>query len=92
VYKGQYGDIDGPSLEDLVKQASATIYSSTDTSVNNATTKVAAMLTPFDLAIAGGPDTADGAKVKQVVDELQLLSVNLLAGAGAINVEVNGIE
>lgn len=92
VYKGQYGNIDGPSIEDLVKQASAPIHASTDASVNNATTKVAAMLTPFDLAIAGGADSAEGAKVKQVVDELQLLSVNILAGAGAINVTVNGVD
>jgi len=92
VYKGQYGDIDGPSIEDLVAQASGAIHTSTNTSINNAVAKTEAILKPFDLAIAGGESSAEGAKVRLAITELQTLSVNLLAGAGAINVTVNGID
>ena len=92
VYQGKYGTIDGPSLEDLVKGANNDIFTSTNTSVNSAKTKVAAILTPFDLAIASGPTSTEGAKVKAAADEIRVLSQNLLAGAGALGIVVNGIE
>jgi len=92
VYQGKYGNIDGPSLEDLVKAADNGIYTATNTSVNDSKAKVAAMLTPFDLAISGGESSAEGIKVKAVVTELVTLSENLLAGAGALRIVVNGAE
>ena len=92
VYQGKYGNIDGPSLEDLVKAADNGIYTATNTSVNDSKAKVAAMLTPFDLAISGGESSAEGIKVKAVVTELVTLSENLLAGAGALHIVVNGAE
>lgn len=90
VYQGKYGNIDGASLEDLVKQANATAYTDTQTSITASTTKVAAILTPFDLAISGGPDSAEGAKVKAAVQQLLNLGANLLAGATKIGITVNG--
>lgn len=90
VYQGKYGNIDGASLEDLVKQANVTAYSDTQTSITASTTKVAAILTPFDLAISGGPDSAEGAKVKTAVQQLLNLGANLLAGATKIGITVNG--
>lgn len=90
VYQGKYGSIDGPSLEDLVKQADVTAYNETLTSLNSSTTKVAAILIPFDLAISGGPDSVEGAKVKTAVQQLKNFGANLLAGAVKINVIVNG--
>ena len=92
VYQGKYGNIDGPSLEDLVKAADNSIYTATNTSVNDSKAKVAAMLTPFDLAISGGESSVEGIKVKAVVTELVTLSENLLAGAGALHIVVNGAE
>ncbi|MFZ0596943.1 MAG: imelysin family protein [Flavobacterium sp.] len=90
VYQGKYGSIDGPSLEDLVKQADVTVYTDTQTSLTASNTKTAAILTPFDLAISGGTESAEGAKVKVAVQQLLNFGANLLAGAAKIGVIVNG--
>jgi putative iron-regulated protein len=89
VYQGKYGSIDGPSLEDLVKQADSATYDETLTSLNSSTTKVAAILTPFDLAISGGPDSVEGAKVKTAVQQLLNFGATLLKGATKIGITVN---
>lgn len=89
IYKGNYGSVDGASLEDLVKQANTEFYAATDTSIKNAVTKVAAILTPFDLAISGGTDSVEGKKVNAAVTELKILGANLLAGATKIGIIVN---
>ncbi|WP_291150602.1 imelysin family protein [Flavobacterium sp. UBA7680] len=89
VYQGKYGSIDGASLEDLVKQADTAAYNDTQASLTASTTKVAAILTPFDLAISGGPDSTEGAKVKAAVTQLLNFGANLLAGATKIGVNVN---
>ncbi|RKR10280.1 putative iron-regulated protein [Flavobacterium sp. 90] len=90
VYQGKYGNVEGPSLEDLVKQADAATYDETLTSLNSSTTKVAAILTPFDLAISGGPDSPEGAKVKTAVQQLLNFGATLLKGASKIGITVNG--
>ncbi len=90
VYQGKYGNVEGPSLEDLVKQTDVATYDETLTSLNSSTTKVAAILIPFDLAISGGPDSAEGAKVKTAVQQLQNFGATLLKGAAKIGVIVNG--
>jgi putative iron-regulated protein len=90
VYQGKYGAIDGASLEDLVKQANVAIYNDTEVAVNASLTKVAAILTPFDLAISGGLDSTEGAKVRVAVLALKNLGANLLAGAVKIGIIVNG--
>lgn len=91
VYKGEYGNISGPSLEDLVKKASNTQYESTDDAIDAAEDDVAAIRTPFDWAIVDGPTSTDGAKVKAAYLQIISLSQELLAGATAIGVSVNGI-
>jgi putative iron-regulated protein len=90
VYQGKYGSIDGPSLEDLVKQADVAIYNDTQASITASTTKVGAILIPFDFAISGGPDSPEGAKVKTAVQQLKNFGANLLAGAAKIKIIVNG--
>ncbi|MDX6189354.1 imelysin family protein [Flavobacterium sp. Fl-318] len=90
VYQGKYGAIDGPSLEDLVKQADSKVYDDTATAIAASTTKVGAILIPFDLAISGGPTSVEGAKVKSAAQQLQNLGANLLAGAVKIGIIVNG--
>jgi putative iron-regulated protein len=90
VYLGKYGSIDSPSLEDLVHQANVTTYTDTNTALNAADTTVAATLIPFDLAISGGPDSTEGAKVIVAVKALKDFGANLLAGASKIGIIVNG--
>jgi putative iron-regulated protein len=89
IYKGNYGSVDGASLEDLVKQANAEFYNATEVSITSSLTKVAAILTPFDLAISGGSDSVEGKKVDAAVTELKTLGANLLAGATKIGIIVN---
>lgn len=89
IYKGNYGTVDGASLEDLVKQANTNTYNSTDASLNAAVTKINAILTPFDLAISGGLTSTEGAKVRVAVLQLKDFGSNLLAGASNIGITVN---
>lgn len=89
IYKGEYGTVDGTSLEDLVEQASKTVYQDTEFSIDAATTKVDDILIPFDLAISGGPDSPEGAKVAAARLELKTFGANLLAGATKLGITVN---
>ncbi|KOS08440.1 hypothetical protein AM493_20065 [Flavobacterium akiainvivens] len=92
VYEGKYGNIDGPSLADLVKQANNSKYNDIENAIDAAEDDIEAILTPFDLAISGGPTSAEGAKVKVAYTQLIMLSQELLAGATASGITVNGIE
>ena len=89
VYQGQYGTVDGASLEDLVNAKSSTLGAATATSLNLSVSKVAAIRTPFDLAISGGLSSVEGAKVRVAVLQLQDFGANLLAGATSIGITVN---
>lgn len=89
VYKGKYGSIDGPSLEDLVTKANGPIATATNTSITDSQTKVAAILIPFDLAISGGLTSTEGAKVRVAVLQLKNLGANFIAGAAKLGLTVN---
>lgn len=89
VYQGNYGSITGASLADLVEKADATIFAATAADEAAALSKVDALLTPFDLAIAGGPTSTEGAKVRAAAEQLQAYGGNLLAGAAKIGILVN---
>lgn len=90
VYHGTYGSISGPSLADLVEDANAEFYTSTEASITDAQTKVAAMYIPFDYAISGGASSAEGAKVKAAYDAIKdNFGANLLAGSVALGLTVN---
>ncbi len=88
VYTGKYGNIDGPSLEDLVKQANETYYTNTQTSMTAAHDKIAAIMIPFDLAISGGVDSVEGAKVRVAVLQLKDLGANWIACADALGISI----
>jgi len=90
IYKGRYGTIAGPGLDVLVYQIDTSVYSETYDATLTANNAIEAILTPFDLAIKGGPTSTEGAKVKVAVDALKALAQELLAGATAIGVTVNG--
>lgn len=89
VYQGTFNGTSGPSLADLVNQENVTIFNETETAQTLALAKVAAILTPFDLAIAGGPSSAEGMKVHAAVLQLDDYGSNLLAGAAKIGILVN---
>ncbi|TRW22363.1 hypothetical protein FMM05_17815 [Flavobacterium zepuense] len=89
VYEGKYGNIDGPSIADLVQESNSPFYDDTEDAIEAAQSAVAAIATPFDYAISGGPDSPEGAKVKTAVTRLQTLGANFIAGASAIGIAVN---
>lgn len=91
VYHGKYGSISGPSLADLVKKANNDFNTSTESAITDAKTKVAAMAIPFDYAISGGVNSAngEGAKVKAAHKSIEDMGKNLLAGSVALGLTVN---
>ena len=89
VYQGSFNGTSGPSLADLVSQVNLSIFNDTETAQTLALAKVAAILTPFDLAIAGGPSSSEGIKVHAAVLQLDEYGSNLLAGAAKIGILVN---
>ena len=88
IYKGNYGSVDGASLEDLVQVANATSNSETNNSITASLSKVNAIITPFDLAISGGLNSVEGAKVRVAVLQLKNLGANLINGASKIGITV----
>lgn len=88
VYEGKYGSIDGPSLEDLVEKANSQYDDATEQSFETTAASIAAVATPFDFAIQGGVDSAEGAKVKTVVTNLKTLGATLIAGATSLGITV----
>ena len=91
VYEGHYGTVDGASLQDLIGQANSGISTDTNNSIAAALSKIAAIKRPFDLAISGGPESTEGAKVRTAVRELENLGANFIAGASKIGITVNVI-
>lgn len=89
VYQGTVNGVNGPSLADLVQKANVTTFNDTETAQTLALAKVADILTPFDLAIAGGLNSPEGQKVRTAVLQLQDYGSNLLAGAAKIGILVN---
>ena len=89
IYQGKYGTIDGPSLAELVQAADVAVYNTTQAEQAQALSKVAQILTPFDLAISGGLNSAEGQKVRAAVLQLEEYGSNLLAGASKIGIQVN---
>ena len=89
VYKGNYANVDGASLEDLVIKANAQANSDTEASLILSVNKVNAILNPFDLAISGGLASVEGAKVRAAVVQLKDFGANLINGAAKIGITVN---
>ena len=89
IYQGKYASIEGQSLEDLVRNADADTFNDTDASLTASLSSVAAIQTPFDMAISEGLDSVEGAKVRVAVLQLQNFGSNLLAGAAKIGITFN---
>jgi putative iron-regulated protein len=89
IYRGNYGTVNGLSLEDLVRQKSTSVFQDTEVSLDAAVTKVDEILIPFDMAISGGPNSSEGAKVAAARLQLKEFGANLLAGATKLGITVN---
>ena len=89
IYNGTYGTINGASLKTLVKQVNEESYNQTLASEILAQNKANALLTPFDLAISGGLNSTEGAKVRAAVLQIKNYNSNLLSGATKVGITVN---
>jgi putative iron-regulated protein len=89
IYRGNYGTVNGLSLEDLVRQKSTSVYQDTEVSLDASVTKVDEILIPFDMAVSGGPNSSEGAKVAAARLQLKEFGANLLAGAAKLGITVN---
>lgn len=90
VFRGSYGNVTGASIEDLIDEADATLGDEISTLLATAESTVGDTLDPFDLAIATGESSTEGAKVLSAVTALQNFGDGLVTGATAI--EVTGIN
>lgn len=78
VYRGNYGALTGPSLEDLIEEADENLAMELDTLLSDAITKVDVTAIPFDLAISEGETSVEGAKVQEAVQALVAFGDKLL--------------
>lgn len=85
VYKGKYTTIDGASIEDLIEQANPDLATELDNLLTTAVAKVDATKNPFDLAISGGPDSVEGAKVMEAVQALRAYGNKLVEAKLALD-------
>lgn len=92
VFRGSYGSVTGASIEDLIDEADATLGGEISTLLATAESTVGATLDPFDLAIATGESSTEGAKVLSAVTALQNFGDGLVTGATAIGVTGINLE
>ncbi len=90
IYEGKYGAIEGASLQKLVNAVDPVTGALTNAAMHSAEDKVDAIITPFDLAISGGAESTEGAKVQAAASQLKEFGSNLLAGATKLGINVNG--
>lgn len=90
VYEGKFGATEGASLQALINVIDPVVGAQTNAAIQAAKTKVAAMKTPFDEAISGGPTSEEGIKVQAAATQLNDLGGYLLAGASKLGINVNG--
>ena len=84
VYSGSYGSVNGPSLEDLIADTDEALATELTSLLNAAVTAVDNTSIPFDLAIAEGPSSTEGAKVQAAVQALVSFGDKLLEGRVAL--------
>ena len=89
VYIGKYGDIDGPSIADLVEQVNAEQNRETLNALNTSENNIDAIAIPFDFAISEGAESTEGAKVQKAVTSLQNLGDQLTASATVLGLRLN---
>jgi putative iron-regulated protein len=85
VYRGSYKNISGVSLEDLIKEADASLGDEVSAALVAAESAVFATADPFDFAIFDG---AERPKVLAAVTALQTLGDKLVQGAAALGLSI----
>jgi putative iron-regulated protein len=85
VYRGSYKNISGVSLEDLIKEADASLGDEVSAALVAAESAVFATADPFDFAIFDG---AERPKVLAAVTALQTLGDKLVQGASALGLSI----
>lgn len=88
VYKGNYKNITGKSLRDLITEKNPALGKSIDDLIFSVQTKTELTATPFDFAISGGEESLEGIKVLNASKAMKSLGSEMLAGAFAIGVTV----
>ncbi len=85
VYRGSYGNIDGPSFEDLITQSNATLGAEVSAQLTASETAVDATANPFDLAIS---DATERPKVLTAINALQDLGDKFVEGGTSLGLSI----
>ncbi|MCR8668330.1 hypothetical protein NO995_11605 [Aestuariibaculum sp. M13] len=89
VYKGTYGNISGLSIADLVAEVNPELALEIQGVITDVVAKTDATLIPFDLAIAEGPESIEGAKVTAAKTAMQLFGSELSYAANSLGITLN---
>lgn len=84
VYRASFTGITGPSLQNIIAEADATLGTELDSLLATAVTTVNDTAIPFDLAISGGVNSTEGAKVQTAVEALVAFGDRLLEARTAL--------
>ncbi len=86
VFRGSYSSVNGPSLEDLITEADATLGAEITAQLAAAEAAVDATAIPFDFAIS---DVAERPKVLEAVNALRTLGDKFVEGGTALGIAVS---
>lgn len=86
VYRGSYGSVSGPSLEDLIAEENATLGAQISGLLADAISKMNATATPFDYAIV---NSTESTKVLAAITALKDFGDKLAEGAAELGITVN---
>lgn len=86
VYRATFTGVSGPSIQDLVAEADADLGAELDALLATAISTVDDTAVPFDFAIVGGVNSAEGAKVQAAVEALVAFGDKLLESKTALGI------
>lgn len=86
VYRGSYGSVSGPSLEDLIAESDAALGAEITALLVTAESALDATADPFDFAIT---DATERPKVLTAINALKDFGDKLVEGAAALGITVN---
>jgi putative iron-regulated protein len=90
VYVGRWGaEIDGPGLDDLIREADPALAEKIDASLKAALEAVGAIPHPFDQALQNGPNSPARAKLLAAVEAMEQLASDLAKGGEALGIAIN---
>ncbi len=89
VYFGEYKNISGISLENLITREDANAAKKIADAFTLAENSINAIAIPFDFAISEGATSVEGAKVSTAVDALRLLGDALVEAGSKLGLQIN---